>query len=149
MLESIATGSRGADGDAEISQTSYEQDEHRNSWNNEEVMEKEAISDKGMMGKGLLWLEQMFPRLFSLTFDIPSGEPSLDAFARYGRDATRFSDESGSGSDSGDHGDKSGDYVGTASRGGNAAYHYCCWATSVYRRLVGRAQTSRRLLCTY
>ncbi|KAJ7069052.1 hypothetical protein B0H15DRAFT_807264 [Mycena belliarum] len=73
-----------------------------------------AIVLKGMMGKGLLWLEQMFPRLFGLTFDTPSGEPRLDgAFARYGRDATRVSDKSGASSDSGVHGDK-------ASRGGNA-----------------------------
>jgi hypothetical protein len=28
------------------SQMSYEQDEHRKSWNNEEVIEQEAISDR-------------------------------------------------------------------------------------------------------
>ncbi|KAJ7923251.1 hypothetical protein B0H13DRAFT_1865061 [Mycena leptocephala] len=51
----------------------------------------ERSSDNLMRAVVSTGLEQMLPRLFILTFDMPSGEPTLDVFARYGRDATRFS----------------------------------------------------------
>ncbi|KAJ7096519.1 hypothetical protein B0H15DRAFT_945983 [Mycena belliarum] len=72
-----------------------------------------AMVLKAELDKGLcLWIKTAFPSLSKVSFDIPSGEPTLDTFARYGRDPN-VHHESSSGSDN-DHGTDD-DCVGSSS----------------------------------